>query len=227
MLHTAGRAGGARAAASDLAEHARRGDVGAFEDLVRATYGDVYALALRLTRNEEDACDVAQEAYLRAFRFIRRFRGDAAFSTWMYRITANCASNLTAERSRARHEPLDGPGTSVASERLVDEDPAHDPEARCCRITDREILSRALGALPDRLRLVVVLRDVYGLPHEAVADELGITITAARVRLHRARRQLRDELQEYRAKWACPSETPSRVEGVRGNEHVIEAADAV
>src|SRR5207237_9383918 len=77
---------------ADLVAAAKGGDEAAFEELVRSTYADAYTLALRLTGNEEDARDVVQDAYLRAYKGIRRFRGDAQFSTWMYRIVANCAN---------------------------------------------------------------------------------------------------------------------------------------
>ena len=76
---------------ADLVVAGRGGDRSAFDELVRATYADMYTLAYRLTGNEEDARDVVQDAFLRAYRGLRRFRGDARFSTWMYRITANCA----------------------------------------------------------------------------------------------------------------------------------------
>ncbi len=76
---------------AELVVAARDGSRAAFDELVRATYDDTYTLAYRLTGNEEDARDVVQDAYLRAYRGVRQFRGDAEFSTWLYRITANCA----------------------------------------------------------------------------------------------------------------------------------------
>src|SRR6266540_3681282 len=88
-------------------EAARNGDRAAFDELVRRTYVDTYTLAMRLTANEEDARDVVQESYLRAWKGIRRFRGDAQFSTWMYRITANAAATLVQKRRRRRVESLD------------------------------------------------------------------------------------------------------------------------
>ena len=91
---------------ADLVTAAKDGDGRAFDELVRATYADAYTLAYRLTGNEEDARDVVQEAYLRAYRGLKRFRGDAQFSTWMYRIMANCASTLLAKRTRHRHDEL-------------------------------------------------------------------------------------------------------------------------
>src|SRR5262249_22414444 len=164
---------------------ARSGDRGAFEVLVRATYDDTYTLAYRLTGNEEDARDVVQEAYLRAYRSIDRFRGEARITTWLYRITANCASTYVGSRRRHRHEPLE------VTAQPADRAPAADPLDRAVAADLRATVEAAIAELPPRLRAVVVLRDVYDLPHEAIAAELGITETAAKVRLHRARRALR------------------------------------
>jgi RNA polymerase sigma-70 factor, ECF subfamily len=171
-----------------LVAAAQGGDREAFEELVRVTHADTYTLALRLTGNEEDARDVVQEAYLRAFRGIKRFRGDARFSTWMYRVTANCAATHTGRRARHRHEPLDD------RDDLLEDPVDAGPEARADAGALRDRLTEALRALPPKLRQVVVLRDVYDLPHEAIAAELGISETAAKVRLHRARKKLRDDL---------------------------------
>ena len=167
---------------------ARDGDRAAFEELVRQTTAETYTLALRLLGNEEDARDVVQETYLRAYRSIGRFRGDAAFTTWLYRITANCAATSLGKRARARTDTLDDDAP------LVDDDPRHDPEVRAQGGALRAQLTEALAELPPRLRAVVVLRDVYDLPHEAIAAELGISESAAKVRLHRARRRLRERL---------------------------------
>ena len=170
-----------------LVAAAAAGDRRAFDDLVRATYADTYTLALRLVGDENDARDVVQDAYLRAFRGLDRFRGDARFATWMHRITANCASTHLGRRRRQRHDELDD--DAVAESR-----PAADPVGRAEQALLRERLHRSLRALPPRLRAVVVLRDVYDLPHRAIAAELGISETAAKVRLHRARRRLRDDV---------------------------------
>lgn len=171
-----------------LVDAARTGDQDAFEQLVRATYADTYTLAYRLTGDEEDARDVVQESYLRAYKGLKRFRGDAQFTTWLYRITANCASTHLGRRSKHRHEEL------IEDAPLADTNPEVDPEARADATILRDRLNEALRALPPRLRAVVVLRDVYDLPHEAIAAELGISESAAKVRLHRARRKLREHL---------------------------------
>lgn len=171
-----------------LVTAARGGDRSAFEALVRATTAETYTLAFRLTGNEEDARDVVQETYLRAYKGIGKFRGDSQFSTWLYRITANCAATQLGRRKRHRHDDLDD------AVPLEDPSPEIDPSARAEASSLRDRLTVALDDLPPTLRSVVVLRDVYDLPHEAIAAELGISESAAKVRLHRARKQLRDRL---------------------------------
>jgi RNA polymerase sigma-70 factor (ECF subfamily) len=143
---------------------------------------------LRLTGSVEDAGDITQETYLRAFRSLDSFRGDAQFTTWLYRITANCASSHLRRWRRHRHEPLH------EDHLVVDLRPEADPEMSAAATDLRRRLEVAVEQLPPKLRAVVVLRDVYELPHETVAEELGISSGAAKVRLHRARNRLRAEL---------------------------------
>lgn len=175
-------------ALADLVAAARGGDREAFDELVRETFADTYTLAFRLVGHEEDARDVVQEAYLRAYRGLGNFRGDAQFTTWLYRITANCASTYLGKRRRHRHEEM--PVDDLMPDTHFVGDPAANSEASALRGE----LNVALQELPPKLRTVVVLRDVYDLPHEAIAEELGISESAAKVRLHRARRQLRERL---------------------------------
>jgi len=172
----------------DLVQRAVAGEREAFDEMVRRTHRDAFGLALRLTSDEEDARDVVQDAYLRAYRSLDRFRGDAQFGTWLYRIVANCASTTTGKRRRHRHEEL--PDESTVAEIRSDHDPALHADAADLRGR----LDDAIRDLPPRLRSVIVLRDVYDLPHDAIAEELGITVSAAKVRLHRARRRLRERL---------------------------------
>lgn len=171
-----------------LVERAAAGERKAFDELVRLTHRDAFGLAIRLTGNEEDARDVVQDAYLRAYRSIGRFRGDARFSTWLYRIVANTSSTHLSRRRRHRHEEL------VDDAAVIDRHPDRDPVVRAEAADLREQLDEAIRELPPRLRAVVVLRDVYDLPHEAIATELGISVSAAKVRLHRARRRLREQV---------------------------------
>jgi RNA polymerase sigma-70 factor (ECF subfamily) len=190
---------------AELVTAAKAGDRSAFDELVRRTYADAYTLAYRLTGNEEDARDVVQDAYLRAYKGLKRFREEAQFSTWLYRITANCASTTLSRRTRNSHDDLDD------SDSVPDERRDYDPQARAELTLERDRVSAAVADLPARLRAVVVLRDVYDLPHEAIAAELGITEAAAKVRLHRARKKLREQLFPMRGDDTNDEETAHAV----------------
>jgi RNA polymerase sigma-70 factor (ECF subfamily) len=180
----------------ELVDAARHGSRAAFDELVRRTSVDTYTLALRLTGNEEDARDVVQEAYLRAWRGIRRFRGDAQFTTWMYRITANTSSTAIQKRARQRTTHIDD------IDDPIDVRLEYAPEAAAESTAGLSELAVALDQLPPKVRHVVILKDVYGLPHEAIAEELGISVAAAKVRLHRGRKRLRDLLDEMEGRSA-------------------------
>src|ERR1700704_5755569 len=130
-----------RAEVDRLVAAAREGDRAAFDELVRRTYVDTYTLAMRLTGNEEDARDVVQESYLRAWKGIKRFRGDAQFSTWMYRITANAAATLVQKRRRRRAESLETVDEPI--EASLDAQ----PEAASVSAVGMEALPRAVDAL--------------------------------------------------------------------------------
>ncbi|MTA74379.1 MAG: sigma-70 family RNA polymerase sigma factor, partial [Actinobacteria bacterium] len=139
---------------SSLVAAAQQGDESAFELLVQATYVQTYTLAVRLTGNSEDARDVTQEAYLRAYRALPKFRGESQFSTWMYRVTANCASTQMQRRVRHRHSKL------PETDELIDLRSEYNPELRAEAGDLRNRLLVALDTLPPKLRAVVVLRDV-------------------------------------------------------------------
>lgn len=201
----------------ELIASAQQGDRRAFDELVKQTQGRVRSLALRLTGNEHDADDVVQDTYVRAFRSLRKFRGDARFSTWLHRITANSASTLMGRRSRHRHDDID----EVID--LADHRVDHDPEFVLQNGAMGQRLRRALDNLPERLRRVVVLRDVHGMSHREIAQELDISEAAAKVRLHRARARLRDGLVAWR-----PTRGPSNVSDQSVTEEAGETgADAV
>jgi RNA polymerase sigma-70 factor (ECF subfamily) len=154
---------------------AREGDLGAFEDLVRLYQADVWRFAQHLTRDRALAEDVTQEAFLRAFRFLGSFRGDARFSSWLFRIARNCA--MDAIRSRTVHlerEPAP-PATST------------DPQARL-------ELQAALAAISDEHREPFLLIEVFGLSYQEAADVLGVRVGTVKSRMHRARKAMMSAL---------------------------------
>ncbi len=136
--------------------------------------------------DEQDAADVVQESYLRAWRALPSFRRDALLSTWLHTIIANTAR--TWRRKRHTNGRLDDEAD------IADAHPGADPAWHVDVALDRERLGTALAELPSGLRQVVVLKDVRGLSHREIAESLGISETAAKVRLHRARLRLRDAL---------------------------------
>jgi RNA polymerase sigma-70 factor (ECF subfamily) len=168
----------------ELLDACRRGDPGAFEEVVRRTYRQVYTQALRLVGDRQDAEDVAQDAYVRAFRGLGSFRGDAQFETWLYRIVANAAMSHLRRRRRF--------GELLVEE--ADEDRTLElpsPARVAEEAVDRDVLARAMETLPLSLRSVVVLKDVYGFSCEEIGELVGTTEGAVKVRLHRARRRLK------------------------------------
>lgn len=171
----------------ELVDRCRSGDEAAWGLLVRATYREVYTLCLRILRDPHDAADATQDAYLKAWRGLAGFRGDAAFSTWMFRIATNAA--LSKHRSRTRRRSHEADTDDAAMERLPGSASTEDSVA--VRL-DVQAVASALEALPEQQRVVLVMRDVYGMAMAEIAGGLGITETAAKVRVHRARRRLRD-----------------------------------
>jgi RNA polymerase sigma-70 factor (ECF subfamily) len=169
---------------SELLAACKRGDRLAFEELVRETHRRVYGLAFRLVGDSAEAEDVAQEAYLRMFRGLAGFREEAQFETWMHRIVTNCA--MTALRRRGRF------GEVLREE--AEDVPV--PDRAVALAADRDELSRALALLPQGQRTVILLKDVYGLSCREIGEELGIEEGAVKVRLHRARRRLKESLEE-------------------------------
>lgn len=173
-----------------LVGRAQQGSSDAFERLVEAYQHEVFGLAMRLVVDRELAADVSQEAFIRAWRALPKFRGDAAFSTWLHRITVNVAWTLKKRKSRHAAQPLEE-SPEVADSR-VSADPEHAGE----NLELRARLSEALDQLNPAQRSVVVLKDIYGWSHNEVSESLGITVTAAKVRLHRAHLRLREQLRD-------------------------------
>jgi RNA polymerase sigma-70 factor (ECF subfamily) len=174
----------------ELISRAQKGDRAAFAALVRAHQDEVYTLARRLVGDPHLAADIAQEAMVRAWRALPRFRGDAQLSTWLHRITVNTAwtQKERVRRNRALHledfyEVPAVPGPA-------------DPEVAGELSELRSRLRHALDLLPEGQRQVVVLKDVYGWSHGEIAETMGISVTAAKVRLHRARARLAKDLEE-------------------------------
>jgi len=184
---TPGPAAGVDASDLELVRRAQRGERGAFDLLVLRYQHKVIKLVARLLRDSTEAEDVAQEAFVKAYRALGSFRGDSAFYTWLYRIAVNTARNAMASRQR---RPLDyeaelseGEQSTVES-RLRHTDT---PEATVLSEEIRETVNRAVAALPEDLRTAIILREVEGLSYEEIAAAMDCPVGTVRSRIFRAR----------------------------------------
>ena len=173
---------------SSLIAAAKGGDASAFETLMGAYEQRVYALCLRMMGNPHDGEDVAQEAMLRIWQRLAQFRGDSAFSTWVYRVTASCTDALRRRRPQSSLEALQEDGFDAR------DDAPTPPERQEARETQRAIAA-ALADVPADMRSVFLLRDVHGLSVEDTARALGISGGTVKSRLSRAREKLARSLR--------------------------------
>jgi len=178
-----------------LVERARAGDAAAFTTLVEKNERKIYRLAKHITQNDEDAEDVLQESFLKAYSNLDSFQGQSKFYTWLVRIAVNEALMKLRKRKSDRTVSLDEPHETeedtVTREIAVWDD---DPEKRYSREELRDILEKSVESLKPGFRTVFVLRDIEELSTEETAEALGISVPAVKSRLLRARLQLRERL---------------------------------
>ncbi len=179
--------------APELVRAVQRGEPGAMEDLIRATYAGVHHHCLSLLGDPADAADATQEVFLRVTRSVLGFRGEAAFTTWLHRVTVNVCLTMLRRRGdvgargqSAGTEPFAVPGAAV--------DVGTDEDVASAVVTGEEAsqVVAAMAGLSDDDREVIVLRDIKGLSTKQAAKALGISESAAKVRLHRAHVRLRE-----------------------------------
>jgi RNA polymerase sigma-70 factor (ECF subfamily) len=181
----------------DLVRRAKSGDYPAFEALVSKYERSMYALARRITGNPEDAEDVVQDAFSNVVQHLGEFRGDSSFHTWLSRIATNQALKVLRKRRGLSTVPLDEArdGDALALPRPEFIAPwSQDPQEAGKDPSIRTLVEQALEELDEKYRVVFVLRDLQGLSTEAAAQILGITESNLKVRLLRARLQLRERL---------------------------------
>ena len=178
---------------SELVKKSQLGDKSAFEELVKRHQELVFSLSFKLTGNRELANDVAQEAFIRAWKAIGKFRGDSTFGTWIYRITVNTA--WTLRKKAKKHYSLN----IVDTQEPVIVDEKKDPELVAINSDLSLVLRKALNQIPLEQRIIVELKKIEGRSHKEIADYLDISVTAAKVRLHRAHQKLRNILEEIEA----------------------------
>jgi RNA polymerase sigma-70 factor (ECF subfamily) len=180
-----------------LVKRVQRGDKTAFDLLVRKYQHKVVKLVLRYVRNPAEAEDIAQEAFIKAYRALPQFRGDSAFYTWMYRIAINTAKNSLASRDRspiAYDLDLNDPEESHSVQtKLQDPDT---PEGMALTEEIRQIVNSAIEGLPEELKTAIVLRELDGLSYEEIAAAMECPVGTVRSRIFRAREAIDKRLRE-------------------------------
>lgn len=186
---------------AELVRQAQAGDLTAFETLVQRHERPVFSLALRILRHEQDAEDVTQQAFLSALEHLPEFRGEASFATWLRRIATHAALKVIRKRKgldtislEAATEPEPGVDHVLHPEFIADW--RNTPEELAQRSETRRIIDTALEQLDAKHRLVFLLRDVEGFSIQETAETLGISEANVKVRLLRARLQLRERLTQ-------------------------------
>jgi RNA polymerase sigma-70 factor (ECF subfamily) len=181
-----------------LVHASKRGDISAFEELVRRYDRKLLRIAQRVTHNQEDAEDAVQEAFLKAFQHLGQFQENSKFSTWLIRITMNQSLMKLRKQRPTREVPIDNGFQSEEDNLPIDvADWAPNPEQLYRAAELEEILRKTLQGLGVGLRVVFVLRDIEGLSLEETAEALDLSLPAVKARSLRARLQLRERLSEY------------------------------
>lgn len=174
-----------------LVERAQKGEGEAFDELVRRNQDRIYNAVLRFSGNAEDACDITQGAFINAFRKISGFKGDSAFSTWVYRIAFNQSVSFRREQGRHIAVSLDASEEELVSEPAIEPFSGRGIESE----ETRHKIQQALLGLSEDDRRMIVLKDIEGRSYEEIASILEIPKGTVRSRLHRARTALRERLK--------------------------------
>jgi RNA polymerase sigma-70 factor (ECF subfamily) len=182
----------------DLVRRARRGDLTAYDDLIRRYQERIYATIYHMTSNHEDANDLAQDSFIKAFQALKSFKGGSSFYTWLYRIAVNKTINFLKQRKNRTHKSLNDLDFNTENNPdlvalISDKTPRRDAGLNELQ----EKLNAALLKLSEPHRLVVVLHDVQGQSHEEIAKVMECNIGTVRSRLFYARQQLQGYLSEY------------------------------
>jgi len=182
-----------------LIQRAQRGDLAAYEALVRQTHPQIYRLLYHMTSNREDAEDLAQEIFLKAYAALARFQGASSFYTWVYRIAVNHALNFREKnRHRVSELRLDDVDAAIERDPTFVELRARESPYRDATVAElQKRLNAALQKLSDEHRMVVVLHDIEGMKHHEIARMMKLSEGTVRSRLFYARHQLQRELAEF------------------------------
>jgi RNA polymerase sigma-70 factor (ECF subfamily) len=182
----------------DLVLKAQQGDIHAFDELVERYHAKIYGLTYNMTSNREDAEDLTQEIFVKAFQALPRFKGKSSFYTWLYRIAVNKTINYRKMRNRKRAMSLDQFDHEIKLDDVYHDLTSKGSPLRNVSLSElQKKMNEALQNLSEKHRTVVVMHDMQGIPHEEIAKMVGASVGTIRSRLFYARRQMQAELSEF------------------------------
>lgn len=182
----------------DLIRRAKLEDTSAYEELVRRHYGKIYALVYGMTSNREDAEDVTQEVFVKAWKALGHFREHSSFYTWVYRIAVNRTINFRKRRNRRKTVKFEEFDPDIKQAESYKEFSSKGSVLRKMSLTEfQKKMNEALQTLSDKHRAVVVMHDVQGMSHAEIAKVMGCSEGTARSRLFYARKKLQEQLAEF------------------------------
>lgn len=183
---------------AELVALSREGDTAAYSELVRRYQKKIYGLIYNMTSHREDAEDLVQDVFVKAYASLKRFQGSSSFYTWIYRIAVNRTINFLKKRSRTAAMSLDDMDAGIERDPAYVDLSARESPVRDASVSElQEKLNRALMTLSEKHRTVVVLHDIQGVPHEEIARMLKCSEGTVRSRLFYARQHLQRELAEF------------------------------
>ncbi|MCM8772688.1 MAG: sigma-70 family RNA polymerase sigma factor [Candidatus Omnitrophica bacterium] len=181
----------------ELVERAKNGDTKAFEELVNQTKDKIYNLGLRILGNKEDAADLLQETYIKAYESLPKFEGRSSFSTWLYRIATNFAL-MKLRKEKYKKISIDELKEKTDGTYKMDiSDWTSNPYFYYKNEELKEVLNEAINSLPPKYKTVFILHDIEGLSIQEISEILSLSIPTTKTRIHRSRLYLREKLSEY------------------------------
>jgi RNA polymerase sigma-70 factor (ECF subfamily) len=182
----------------ELVEKAKLGDTKAFEELMRRTQDKIYNLGIKFFGNKEDAADLLQETYIKAYESLPNFEGRSSFSTWLYRIATNFALMKLRKEKMKKVSIEELKEISDGSKDSIDfYDWSENPYLHYKNEELKEILNEAINSLPPKYKTIFILHDIEGLSIQEVAKILSLSVPTVKTRIHRSRLYLREKLSEY------------------------------
>ena len=183
---------------TELVALAQKGSTNSFNKLVHKYHSRIYSLTYQMTSNREDAEDLTQEIFIKAFEALPRFKGRSSFYTWLYRIGINKTINYRKKRNRNRPLSIDALDQDITYDEVYAELDSKDSPLRHIGLNELQVkLNEAMQRLSLKHRTVVVMHDIEGIPHDEIAKIVGVSVGTIRSRLFYARRQLQADLGEY------------------------------